>query len=639
MQAFDKDLATLCEEWDVWSVTSRDANKVVIQRSDEDENTVTITVPTTYPRGELVLVDVFNRRYVADNEVVGDALDSAIAAWCEDEQDDGGMGLGTGSSVIFDSNAAAGGVDVEIVTSVLQQAEAEVKRDLADARLEGHIHGYFNAARKKFIVRVAVPLNDVDHFRARSLSLDRRHVFVVELMWPWQYLRGTDVPEISDVFTCDRKLLANAEDGNVQHVGSLKWFITNRLRTAMTKNHVHKERRSKGFTEDDDADCEGLEKFQYSCPEEDFYGAGNENILFGIQQFVAYRISTCTSRCLICDDPLGFEGMKTGTCAKDLCHYSAESYGLGCDVVHELTHHGMVCELLIIATLNAAQVGARGRDVFTPMCPVSLKREAFPEYHGPTDFYTGSFGGTKNFTLLVATLQKLPSIPDMLKLAKGSNPTLRGALNKMDPLLFPTLQWILSSNRAHLEPIDKKHHITGMGEYQFHLVSSNPAKEARFRTRRATMQAEKGKGSTWVWHGSAPGNWHCILRSGLKNYSNTPLMSAGAAHGPGIYTAKTINTSLGYMGQATIKWDKATFIPHNQGIVAISLCELVNEAKDKSSVTGQPTLKDCGEIVTVQDEDLINTRFLFVFPESFSGNSGLKGESVSIPKQLLEASS
>ncbi len=42
------------------------------------------------------------------------------------------------------------------------------------------------------------------------------------------------------------------------------------------------------------------------------------------------------------------------------------------------------------------------------------------------------------------------------------------------------------------------------------------------------------------------GNWHSILRIGLRNYSNTPLMSAGAAYGPGIYLAPNSNVSIGY---------------------------------------------------------------------------------------------
>uniref|UniRef100_A0A8D0GU41 PARP catalytic domain-containing protein n=11 Tax=cellular organisms TaxID=131567 RepID=A0A8D0GU41_SPHPU len=45
--------------------------------------------------------------------------------------------------------------------------------------------------------------------------------------------------------------------------------------------------------------------------------------------------------------------------------------------------------------------------------------------------------------------------------------------------------------------------------HQFLLLSSPPAKEARFRT------AKKLYGSTFAFHGSHIENWHSILRNGL----------------------------------------------------------------------------------------------------------------------------
>ena len=71
------------------------------------------------------------------------------------------------------------------------------------------------------------------------------------------------------------------------------------------------------------------------------------------------------------------------------------------------------------------------------------------------------------------------------------------------------------------------------------MVSGNPEAEMKFRKKR------KKFGSFYAFHGSNSGNWHCILRAGLKNYSNTNKMSAGAAAGPGIYLAKQLSTSLG----------------------------------------------------------------------------------------------
>jgi hypothetical protein len=52
------------------------------------------------------------------------------------------------------------------------------------------------------------------------------------------------------------------------------------------------------------------------------------------------------------------------------------------------------------------------------------------------------------------------------------------------------------------------------------------------------------------YHGSSLANWHGIQRTGLVVLSNTQYMSAGAALGPGIYTAAAGNfgTSYAYSG-------------------------------------------------------------------------------------------
>jgi hypothetical protein len=54
------------------------------------------------------------------------------------------------------------------------------------------------------------------------------------------------------------------------------------------------------------------------------------------------------------------------------------------------------------------------------------------------------------------------------------------------------------------------------------------------------------KDSIYCFHGSGLQNWYSILRNGLKNVSNTNMMTAGAALGTGIYLGKMSNISLKY---------------------------------------------------------------------------------------------
>ena len=50
---------------------------------------------------------------------------------------------------------------------------------------------------------------------------------------------------------------------------------------------------------------------------------------------------------------------------------------------------------------------------------------------------------------------------------------------------------------------------------QFVLKTGPMDREARFQELKAQH------GSLFAWHGSSWGNWHAIVRNGLKNFSNT----------------------------------------------------------------------------------------------------------------------
>jgi hypothetical protein len=222
----------------------------------------------------------------------------------------------------------------------------------------------------------------------------------------------------------------------------------------------------------------------------------------------------------------------------------------------------------------------------------------------------------KDSRLMMFVIQSMPSVDDMVRLGADGTNALRAELTALHLLMYPLLQWILSSNRAHLQHIEKKNEIPGVGNCvaQFHLLSSNPQKESRFRQHRAAARTTKGgAGSFSAWHGSGGGNWHAILRTGLKNMSNTKLMSAGAVHGAGIYTAKNFHVSKGYMRQPSAAWQGAKYIPHRVGLLMMALCEVA----DVTPSTNGTTLTDIGNgMTTVQNEDLINTRFLFIFADT-----------------------
>jgi len=269
--------------------------------------------------------------------------------------------------------------------------------------------------------------------------------------------------------------------------------------------------------------------------------------------------------------------------------------------------------LLISMTVAVAKnKRANGADVFEPF-PTSIQaiRRKSPNEGGGEEILSFFQNNTKLLNNLEETCEKLPSVADMKKFTDEQK--LKEMLDAKDPLCFPLIRWIVMSNRCHISPLPKDKHIKEMDtEFQFVLVSDNPAKEALFRRRRSEIAKKKGKGargSFYAFHGSALGNWHCILRIGLKNYSNTNKMSTGAAYGEGIYMASNASTSFSYMVPGNT-WTKSS-LGNGSNIACIAVVEVLD-------LRGEPNcpIHDHSGILTCTDETIITTRYFFIYPQA-----------------------
>jgi len=167
-------------------------------------------------------------------------------------------------------------------------------------------------------------------------------------------------------------------------------------------------------------------------------------------------------------------------------------------------------------------------------------------------------------------------------------------LGEISCLLYPLLCWIVTSNRAHLRILSEKEHVTGIKtDFQFALASATPAKEAEFQ------RIQQSNGSFLAFHGSPMGNWHSILRMGLKNYSNTKQQLHGAAYGSGIYLASNFSTSTGYCRYTPDNsWPNSMF---GASLSCMALCEVCYHDADanKNSVNKSASALDNKDVATL----------------------------------------
>ena len=143
-----------------------------------------------------------------------------------------------------------------------------------------------------------------------------------------------------------------------------------------------------------------------------------------------------------------------------------------------------------------------------------------------------------NIEAVRTILSSFPSVRELVNSGELSH-----RLDGCHPNANALFQWIITSNRTFLVRLPVGNQIASLNcSHQFLMKSATPEKEAKFQALK-----RKHKKSVFAFHGSPTECWHSIVRCGLKNVSNTNMMTAGAAHGAGIYCAPDMGTSIGYM--------------------------------------------------------------------------------------------
>lgn len=108
--------------------------------------------------------------------------------------------------------------------------------------------------------------------------------------------------------------------------------------------------------------------------------------------------------------------------------------------------------------------------------------------------------GEQDITSLLRVIDLIPPVKEMAKYS--SDEQLKFVLDKIDPLCFPLLRWVIQSNRTHLSFIPEDEQIPEMNTpYQFQIISSFPEHERKFQEWRSRSIKEKGSGTFVSFHG------------------------------------------------------------------------------------------------------------------------------------------
>ncbi|KAL5005203.1 hypothetical protein ScPMuIL_018659 [Solemya velum] len=223
-------------------------------------------------------------------------------------------------------------------------------------------------------------------------------------------------------------------------------------------------------------------------------------------RYARQRIPTLNEYCVVCDEPHVFQNgamLKPSVCSRELCVFAFQTLGVMSDAAEDIATGAEVVDLLIAMTRAACQ-SSRKNVIFDP----------YPTVVDPTNPRELSLHPKdKNYSKVEKVMLAMLPMSDMTRLSSSD---LKKSMDEQDILLYPLLQWIITSNRSHIVKLPVEKQLKFMHTpHQFLLLSSPPAKEAAFRAAKETY------GSTFAFHGSGIENWHSIIRLGLVVASGT----------------------------------------------------------------------------------------------------------------------
>ena len=287
--------------------------------------------------------------------------------------------------------------------------------------------------------------------------------------------------------------------------------------------------------------------------------------------------------CVVCQEKLDFQSEQFVSCGKPNCLYKYEELIVGNAVIEKVKDDSEKCKFLLESAIDA--IGCeRKYDIFEPFPQHFLKYEIDGIERGTVSKLSGkNYDDAKNFTLIAKTLNGI-NIDTVIKLIKSAKTDIELS-EILGKDLYILVRFILMSCKVD---ISKNDDVLGLksDKFKIYKITHPIDKEEEFK------QISNKTQTSFIFHGSRWCNWYSILRNGLKNCSKTKLMTAGAAHGNGIYLSDDINLSFGYG------------LSNDKSIVGVF--ELIDKPKYHKS----------GTIYVVEDEKVLIQRYLLIIPSS-----------------------
>lgn len=378
----------------------------------------------------------------------------------------------------------------------------------------------------------------------------------------------TDSQKMGSLAVLSRENSEDVQAENPGLIGKLfgKGFSKKKVKEVLKKTK-NDEAKALEMLQNDyyNADSGELSNFVIPC----------NNFFYNLLFYMRDRIQNCTNYCYICYKRHIADSVRLRPCSTDICEFRFEEIS-GISIYAEIANNPDLVALDVSFAAEAALSG-RNQVVFEPFPSFLLKKD---QIRGKSGFLSGNYSSDMDQNKDIPKLRELTAhIPDilMLKTLCSDEISCRDYICSQSSYgleVYKLIRHIIATNRLNFVQLKSEDKIKALdgGIDQYIVTNHAPETLKSFSDKKAKHK------SIFAFHGSAIENWYSILRNGIRNLSNTHMMTAGAAYGAGVYSAENFSTSLGYCRfgtNQTCGWPFSTL--NNKACMAI--IEVINRNK------------------------------------------------------------